>query len=158
MIKVLIEEPVAIPDNETLNCIGMLEIDDYWIYKNPISSEVDSTSSVCDEIRVLIKGKDYYIAPAYIYTHSEMTKLLYGYNKLTYNNYDVSLIISMYDNTLQVGSLNTKNQESALDFVKEIYYDMESSGLINVDTSIIDGYNSTNEYSGRFLGELFDIE
>jgi len=148
MIKILKEEPVAIKKGQ--------DNDSYWIFKNPTSDEVEELKYFDDEFRVLLKGKDYYIASAYRYVHPTMASTLFDITKLNYKDYDACYTINLDKNEISASMLNMDKEEKAIDYIiKRVYNEMESVGLINSDTSIIAGYSDT-EYEGFTFSELMN--
>jgi len=151
MIKLLIEEPVSYASKENdkywfRSSIGEKEI---WIYKNPTANEVEeccdgnsSGNNSENEIRVLIKGNDYYIASAYYFIHRQMAELLFDYNHIPYKSYDADFVVDVKYNEIRSGEISFYGDEkSGFEKLKQFIPNMISVGLLSYNMNIVKSKN-----------------
>ena len=129
MIKIILEEPVAImPNSDIKQHGGNPDIDSFWIYKNPTQDEVDDLYRFTDNINILIKNNDYYIANSYYYTHQMMSRYLQSITKVKYDYYDYYLRVERKNNRVMSNSMINDKV-----FLTRLIPDMISVGLFNAD-------------------------
>jgi len=140
MLKILFEDAVAIMNNETIDSMnGNINIEDLFIYENPNLSEVSELFLVCNELRLLFLGNNYYVAPANYYTHYSMGNWLYSYTKTPVRDYDGYFFINKKDNFIYE---EIANEKSYILLKRVLSYIIETK-LLSYDTTIDTFYSNS---------------
>jgi len=152
----LIEEPVAIPPNKDLS--PDVDIDDFWIYENPTSDEINDLLKISKGIRILVKNNNYYAASAKYYTHYIMSIYLKSYTGIdNEKGYDSSFIIETAINSIYNAMANRDKEKESFKTLIPLYNKIKDCGLINNNTIITSDWGDSI-FEGKNLKEtLGDI-